>query len=70
METNPASGPADSPVPGVVPAAPRIEADRDRDDREAVPHEAGEAPSSASGSTARKRGPVGALLARLLRKEG
>lgn len=69
METNRPTGPAESPVPGVIPAAPHVEADPEGTEPEpsARPDDA-QPPSAASGS-ARRHGPVGALLARILRKE-
>ncbi|HWV84501.1 MAG TPA: hypothetical protein VNZ62_03570 [Capillimicrobium sp.] len=68
METDRATEPAESPVPGVIPAAPHVETEHDAgvpqpdalDDTERTPN--------ASGS-ADQQGPVRALLARLLRKE-
>ena len=67
MEINQANRPADSPVPGIIPAAPRIEADGDSD---AGAHRDAEPPPSAPTGKAHGRGPVGALLTRLLRRDG
>jgi hypothetical protein len=68
MGTDRATQPAESPVPGVISAAPHVEPEHDAgvaqpdalDDTERSPN---------AGGSADQQGPVRTLLARLLRKE-
>jgi hypothetical protein len=65
METNRATEPADSPVPGVIPPAPHVETDPDASGHEPDPRSDDEQPSG----SARQHGPMRALIDRILSKK-
>jgi hypothetical protein len=69
METKHPNGPAESPVPGVIPAAPHVEADHEGTQPEPPARLDDAQPPSVASESAHRRGPAGALLARILRKE-
>jgi hypothetical protein len=69
MNTNRATGPGESPVPGVIPPPPHLEADDGLDDRESVVGGDGQPPAGTPAASPQENGPIRALLARLRHKE-